>query len=143
MKYSLSLLVLLNFTSMNFAQNVTWEDDYIKALRTAEETNSVLMFYFKDGKQKSLERNIERSILKSRKFKTSIGRSIVILTIDNSANAKTITYNNRLISAYNPKQNFPALAAKASRLSKSTSLLTTFEDKDLSAFISELNTLKN
>ena len=143
MKYIFSLIVMCAFVSTSFAQNITWEDDYIKALQTTEETNSILLFYFKDGNQKTLEQKIERSILKSRKFKASIGKSVVILTIDNSDNSKNITYNNRLVSAYNPEQKFPALIAKSSKFYKKTSLLKEFTDKDINMFISELNTLKN
>ena len=78
----------------------------------------------------------------SKIFKKSIRKSIIILHIDESTNSKNTNYNSRVISAYNPNKKFPSVKVILPRTRKSTSLLTTFNDKDIQSYISEINSIK-
>ena len=80
--------------------------------------------------------------MKSNNFKKSIRKSIIILHIDESTNSKNTNYNSRVISAYNPNKKFPSVKVILPRTRKSTSLLTTFNDKDIQSYISEINSIK-
>ena len=80
--------------------------------------------------------------MKSNNFKKSIRKSIIILHIDESTNSKNTNYNSRVISAYNPNKKFPSVKVTLPRTRKSTSLLTTFNDKDIQSYISEINSIK-
>lgn len=142
MKNYLIIAILCLFTTVNFAQEIIWEKDYPKALRLAEQKNALILIFFTDGRESSIEKNIKRNFLKSNNFKKSIRKSIIILHIDESTNSKNTNYNSRVISAYNPNKKFPSVKVILPRTRKSTSLLTTFNDKDIQSYISEINSIK-
>ena len=142
MKNYLIIAILCLFTTVNFAQEIIWEKDYPKALRLAEQKNALILIFFTDGGESSIEENIKRNFLKSKNFKKSIRKSIIILHIDESTNSKNTNYNSRVISAYNPNKKFPSVKVILPRTRKSTSLLTTFNDKDIQSYISEINSIK-
>lgn len=142
MKNYLIIAILCLFTTVNFAQEIIWEKDYPKALRLAEQKNALILIFFTDGRESSIEENIKRNFLKSKNFKKSIRKSIIILHIDESTNSKNTNYNSRVISAYNPNKKFPSVKVILPRTRKSTSLLTTFNDKDIQSYISEINSIK-
>ena len=142
MKNYLILAILCLFTTVNFAQEIIWEKDYPKALKLAEQKNALILIFFTDGRESSIEKNIKRNFLKSNNFKKSIRKSIIILHIDESTNSKNTNYNSRVISAYNPNKKFPSVKVILPRTRKSTSLLTTFNDKDIQSYISEINSIK-
>ena len=142
MKNYLIIAILCLFTTVNFAQEIIWEKDYPKALKLAEQKNALILIFFTDGRESSIEKNIKRNFLKSKNFKKSIIKSIIILHIDKSTNSKNTNYNSRVISAYNPNKKFPSVKVTLPRTRKSTSLLTTFNDKDIQSYISEINSIK-
>jgi len=142
MKNYIIIAFLCFFITASFAQDITWEKDYPKALRLAEQLDALILMYFTDGNQSSIEKNIKRNILKSKNFKKAIKKSIIILHIDESANSKNTNYNRRVISAYNPNKKFPSIKVILPKSRKSTTLLTKFNDMDIETFISELNSLK-
>ncbi|MDA8874556.1 hypothetical protein [uncultured Winogradskyella sp.] len=142
MKNYLIIAILCLFTTVNFAQEIIWEKDYPKALKLAEQKNALILIFFTDGRESSIEKNIKRNFLKSNNFKKSIRKSIIILHIDESTNSKNTNYNSRVISAYNPNKKFPSVKVILPRTRKSTSLLTTFNDKDIQSYISEINSIK-
>ena len=142
MKNYLIIAILCLFTTVNFAQEIIWEKDYPKALILAEQKNALILIFFTDGRESSIEKNIKRNFLKSNNFKKSIRKSIIILHIDESTNSKNTNYNSRVISAYNPNKKFPSVKVILPRTRKSTSLLTTFNDKDIQSYISEINSIK-
>ena len=142
MKNYLIIAILCLFTTVNFAQEIIWEKDYPKALKLAEQKNALILIFFTDGRESSIEKNIKRNFLKSKNFKKSIIKSIIILHIDESTNSKNTNYNSRVISAYNPNKKFPSVKVTLPRTRKSTSLLTTFNDKDIQSYISEINSIK-
>jgi len=142
MKNYLIIAILCLFTTVNFAQEIIWEKDYPKALKLAEQKNALILIFFTDGRESSIEKNIKRNFLKSNNFKKSIRKSIIILHIDESTNSKNTNYNSRVISAYNPNKKFPSVKVTLPRTRKSTSLLTTFNDKDIQSYISEINSIK-
>ena len=142
MKNYLIIAILCLFTTVNFAQEIIWEKDYPKALKLAEQKNALILFFFTNGREYSIEKNIKRNFLKSKNFKKSIRKSIIILHIDESTNSKNTNYNSRVISAYNPNKKFPSVKVTLPRTRKSTSLLTTFNDKDIQSYISEINSIK-
>ena len=142
MKNYLIIAILCLFTTVNFAQEIIWEKDYPKALKLAEQKNALILIFFTDGRESSIEKNIKRNFLKSNNFKKSIRKSIIILHIDESTNSKNTNYNSRVISAYNPNKKFPSVKVILPRTRKSTLLLTTFNDKDIQSYISEINSIK-
>ena len=142
MKNYLIIAILCLFTTVNFAQEIIWEKDYPKALKLAEQKNALILIFFTDGRESSIEKNIKRNFLKSNNFKKSIRKSIIILHIDESTNSKNTNYNSRVISAYNPNKKFPSVKVILPRTRKSNSLLTTFNDKDIQSYISEINSIK-
>lgn len=142
MKNYLIIAILCLFTTVNFAQEIIWEKDYPKALKLAEQKNALILIFFTDGRESSIEKNIKRNFLKSNNFKKSIRKSIIILHIDESTNSKNTNYNSRVISAYNPNKKFPSVKVILPRTRKSTSLLTTFNDKDIQSYISEINSIR-
>ena len=142
MKNYLIIAILCLFTTVNFAQEIIWEKDYPKALKVAEQKNALILIFFTDGRESSIEKNIKRNFLKSNNFKKSIRKSIIILHIDESTNSKNTNYNSRVISAYNPNKKFPSVKVILPRTRKSTSLLTTFNEKDIQSYISEINSIK-
>lgn len=142
MKNYLIIAILCLFTTVNFAQEIIWEKDYPKALRLAEQKNALILIFFTDGRESSIEKNIKRNFLKSKNFKKSIRKSIIILHIDESTNSKNTNYNSRVISAYNPNKKFPSVKVILPRTRKSTSLLTTFNEKDIQSYISEINSIR-
>lgn len=142
MKNYLIIAILCLFTTVNFAQEIIWEKDYPKALRLAEQKNALILIFFTDGGESSIEENIKRNFLKSKNFKKSIRKSIIILHIDESTNSKNTNYNSRVISAYNPNKKFPSVKVILPRTRKSTSLLTTFNEKDIQSYISEINSIR-
>ncbi|WP_375235299.1 thioredoxin family protein [Winogradskyella sp.] len=142
MKNYLIIAILCLFTTVNFAQEIIWEKDYPKALRLAEQKNALILIFFTDGRESSIEENIKRNFLKSKNFKKSIRKSIIILHIDESTNSKNTNYNSRVISAYNPNKKFPSVKVILPRTRKSTSLLTTFNEKDIQSYISEINSIR-
>lgn len=142
MKNYLIIAILCLFTTVNFAQEIIWEKDYPKALRLAEQKNALILIFFTDGGESSIEENIKRNFLKSNNFKKSIRKSIIILHIDESTNSKNTNYNSRVISAYNPNKKFPSVKVILPRTRKSTSLLTTFNEKDIQSYISEINSIR-
>ena len=142
MKNYLIIAILCLFTTVTFAQEIIWEKVYPKALKLAEQKNALILIFFTDGRESSIEKNIKRNFLKSNNFKKSIRKSIIILHIDESTNSKNTNYNSRVISAYNPNKKFPSVKVILPRTRKSTSLLTTFNDKDIQSYISEINSIK-
>ncbi len=142
MKNYLIIAILCLFTTVNFAQEIIWEKDYPKALKLAEQKNALILIFFTDGRESSIEENIKRNFLKSKNFKKSIRKSIIILHIDESTNSKNTNYNSRVISAYNPNKKFPSVKVILPRTRKSTSLLTTFNEKDIQSYISEINSIR-
>lgn len=142
MKNYLIIAILCLFTTVNFAQEIIWEKDYPKALKLAEQKNALILIFFTDGRESSIEKNIKRNFLKSNNFKKSIRKSIIILHIDESTNSKNTNYNSRVISAYNPNKKFPSVKVILPRTRKSTSLLTTFNEKDIQSYISEINSIR-
>ena len=142
MKNYLIIAILCLFTTVNFAQEIIWEKDYPKALKLAEQKNALILIFFTDGRESSIEKNIKRNFLKSNNFKKSIRKSIIILHIDESTNSKNTNYNSRVISAYNPNKKFPSVKVILPRTRKSTSLLTTSNEKDIQSYISEINSIR-
>ena len=142
MKNYLIIAILCLFTTVNFAQEIIWEKDYPKALRLAEQKNALILIFFTDGGESSIEENIKCNFLKSKNFKKSIRKSIIILHIDESTNSKNTNYNSRVISAYNPNKKFPSVKVILPRTRKSTSLLTTSNEKDIQSYISEINSIR-
>lgn len=142
MKKYILIAFLSFFTVDSYAQDIKWEKDYPKALRLAEQSNALLLVYFTDGSQPSIEKNIELNILKSKNFKNTIKKSIIVLHIDESSDSRNKDYNRRVLSAYNPYKKFPSVRVILPKSRKATSLLTKFDDKDVENFISELNSLK-
>ena len=142
MKNYLIIVFLCFFITTSFTQDITWEKDYPKALRLAEQSEALLLIYFTNGSESSVEKNIKRNILKSKNFKKAIKKSIIILHIDETASSNNKDYNKRVLSAYNPYKKFPAIRVILPKSRKSTSLLTKFNEKDFEVFISELNSLK-
>ena len=98
MKNYLIIAILCLFTTVNFAQEIIWEKDYPKALKLAEQKNALILFFFTNGREYSIEKNIKRNFLKSNNFKKSIRKSIIILHIDESTNSKnTFLCNSKFI----------------------------------------------
>jgi len=143
MKYILSLLIVLISLNLSFSQNVKFEQDYKEALNYAKKKNALVLFYFINGDDMYTEENIEDNVLKSSNFKRSIDSHLVIIKVDESGKSYDDKYNNRMLLAYNPQKEFPSIRVVKPNSSKKTSLLTSFNDKDIILFIDEINTLNN
>ena len=139
MKNYIITAFLCFFTTVNFAQDITWEKDFPKALRSAEQIDALLLMHFTDGSESSIEKNIKRNILKSKKFKRAIKKSIIILHVDESVSSLNKDFNKRVISTYNENKKFPAIRVIIPKSRKSASLLSKFNDKDIEDYILEIN----
>lgn len=140
MKTIIFTLLVCFFTCLSFAQNITWETDYHKATELIKKGNSVLLLYFFDGSNSSLERTIKNEILKSEALK-STQQNIVILEIDKSSRTEENPYFNRLLSAYNSENVFPAIRATKPSTAKNTDLFTIFDSLSKTSFIKQIKNL--
>jgi len=143
MKYVVSVILLVLSVQLVKAQSIKFESDYKKALKYAKKKDALVLFFFVNGKDNYTETNIEDNVLKSSNFKNAIKASIVIVKVNESENAKVTKYNKRIVLSYNPEKTFPSILVTNIISGKKTSLLSSFNDKDIIAFVDEINTLNN
>ena len=143
MKLLLTTVVCFLTLQIASAQSIKFGKDYLKALQYAKKKNASVLFFFVNGKDTYTEENIEDNVLKSSNFKNAINHSLVIVTVDESNEESKTKFNKRMITAYNEGKIFPSIKVYNPNSRKRTSLLTSFNDKDIIAFIEEINNLKN
>lgn len=139
MKYIIPVIVALLFVNLGNTQSVKFQSDYKKALKYAEKKNALVLFFFTNGEDSYTEENVEDNILKSSNFVNAIKAPLVIVKVN--GNESNDIYNNRMTMAYNETKKYPSIRVIKPNSGKKTPLLVSFNDKDIFAFIDQVNSL--
>ena len=139
MKYIIPVIVALMFVNLGNTQSVRFQSDYKKALKYAEKKNALVLFFFTNGEDSYTEENVEDNILKSSNFANAIKAPLVIVKVN--GNESDDIYNKRMTMAYNKAKEYPSIRVIKPNSGTKTPLLVSFNDKDIFAFIDEVNSL--
>lgn len=137
MKYIISVIVPLMFVNLANTQSVKFQSDYKKALRYADKKSALVLFFFTNGEDSYTEQNVEDNILKSSNFANAIKAPLVIVKVN--GNQSDDIYNKRMTMVYNETKEYPSIRVIKPNSGKKTPLLVSFNDKDIFAFIDQVN----
>ncbi|MBT8245871.1 MAG: hypothetical protein HKP48_07140 [Winogradskyella sp.] len=141
MKNFLALIIICLVSSSSFSQNIEWEKDYPTALKKAQERKKVLIIYFNDRTNASMERLIKKEIFKSKAFK-DISKNSTGLLIESPDNTEKYKFNSRVTSGHNPDKIFPSIKVINYKTNTRLPLLKEFKPSDIEGFLTQLKKLQ-
>ena len=143
MKYGYVLCFCL-FSFISFSQRVNWSEDYKEALEISKTEDKMILVYFFDGSNKSLEKTIHSKLFKSKVFKT-VSNNFIVLKVDKSKDVKLSNnqkiYNKRLLAVYNKDRVFPAVRLINTRGENKSKLQTKFSSEAIADYLTYITTL--